>query len=232
MSRSKATAAYWTQPRTRDNSSTPPRSTRFNPSEPSRRSTRLQQTLPTNPQSASPLFAVPRELRDYIFKLALTTYEDPTKPYDVEMLAGQQRNSPNCCPSYYHRLRTDTALLRTCRLVHNETALLPVSVNTHTLCYTDLHVFSCPRSTIAASYFKRMTSTQLAAVQYIHIFAKRSCLTAKDPGRYISYSAFAELGSLRGKKWKNTGERRDTCGIGGLYPKKMKITIRNGDWTF
>lgn len=37
---------------------------------------------------------------------------------------------------------------------------------------------------------------------------------------------------MRGKKEKRIGERRDICGIGGRYHKKMKITIRNGDWTF
>lgn len=155
-------------------------------------------------------FVVLRGLRDYIFRLALTT------PYDVEVLAGQQRDSPD---RYYHRRRTNTALLRTCRLFTTR----PPSNRYPSILTLSATPDSFSKSTIATSHFKRMTSAQLAAVQHIHIFAKRSCITAEDPGRYISYSAFAELGCLRGKK---IGERRDTCGIGGPYPKKMKITIR------
>ena len=127
--------------------------------------------------------------------------------------AGEQRYSPERRPSYYHRLRTDTALLRTCRLVHNETVLVPVSVNTHTLCYPGPHVFPPPMSTIATPYFKRMTSAQLAAVQDIHIIAKRSSLSAEDPGRYISYNPFAELGHLRGKR-ERKGLVREVIHVG------------------
>ena len=77
-----------------------------------------------------------------------------------------------------------------------------------------------------------MTSIQLAAVQQIHIFAHRYRLIAQDPGRYLSFGAFAELGSLRGEKGAKTGDREGTCGIGGPYPKTMTITIRNCDWRF
>ncbi len=87
-------------------------------------------------------------------------------------------------------------------------------------------------STIATSYFRRMTSTQLAAVQHIQIFANRFRLTAQDPGRYISYSAFAELSCLRGEKEKKADGRAGTYGIGGPYPRTVTITIRNCDWTF
>lgn len=87
-------------------------------------------------------------------------------------------------------------------------------------------------STIATSYFKRMTSAQLAAVQHIHIFAGRSRLSANDPGRYISHSAFAELGCLRGKRGKRAGVREAICGLGAPYPKTMTITIRFCEWTW
>ena len=86
--------------------------------------------------------------------------------------------------------------------------------------------------TIATSYFKRMSPAQLAAVQHIHIFANRTRLTAKDPGQYISYSAFAELGSLRGKKGRVARGERGACGIGGPYPRTMTITISKVDWNF
>ncbi|KAF6238062.1 hypothetical protein HO173_003696 [Letharia columbiana] len=235
MARTKATASYWTQPRTRANPSEPPRrSLRLRKENASDTQQTPEQTLPANSQPASSLFKVPREIRDYIFKLALTTYEDATKLCDLEtQVPGcYQRSFPHHRPGHYHHLRTDTALLRTCRLIHNETALVPVSVNTHSLCYPDIRALSFPMSTVATSYFKRMTSAQLAAVQHIHIFANRSRLTAEDPGRYISHSAFAELGCLRGKKEKEAGEGEGTCGIGGPYPKMMTITIRDCDWKF
>ena len=235
MARTKATAAYWTQPRTRANPpESPRRSSRLRKEEGSNTEQNPEPTLPANPQSASPLFKVPREIRDAIFKLAVTAYQDFTKPCNVEtQVPGcYQRSFPHHRPGHYHHLRIDTALLRTCRLVHIETALLPVSVNTHNLCYPDIQALSFPMSTIAFSYFNRMTPAQLAAVQHIHIFANRSRLAAADPGRYISYGAFAELGCLRGKREKQTDDGQGTCGIGGPYPKTMTITIRNCDWKF
>lgn len=227
MARTKAIAPYWVQP------GLPRRSPRSRKEEASDTEQTPEQTFPTNPQSASPLFKVPREIRDYIFKLALTTYEDPSKPCNVEtQVPGcYQRSFPHHRPGHYHHLRTDTALLRTCRLVHNETALLAVSINTHTLCYPEIQIYSFAMSTIATPYFTHMTSAQLTAVQHIHIFANRSRLRAEDTGRYINYSPFAELGCLRVTKEKKAGEGGYTCGIGGPYPKTITITIRNCDWS-
>lgn len=225
MTRTKATAPYWVQPRIS-----------ANPNESPRRSSRLRKddasktepTIPPDPQSSSPLFKLPPEIRNHIFKLALTTYEDLAKPCNTEIRVRgcYQTKFPHHRPGHYHHRRTDTALLRTCRLIHDETALLPVSINTHTLCYPNIHVLSFPMSTVATSYFKCMTSAQLAAVQHMHIFAGRSRLTARDPGQYISHSAFAELGFLRGKRGERVNKKETICGIGAPYPKTMTITIR------
>ncbi|KAI4167128.1 MAG: hypothetical protein LQ343_007455 [Gyalolechia ehrenbergii] len=62
-------------------------------------------------QSQSPLFnRIPPEVRDQIFKLALTAYEDPSR-------------------------KIDTDLLLTCRRIYWETFTLPASINEHTLWY-------------------------------------------------------------------------------------------------
>ena len=77
-----------------------------------------------------------------------------------------------------------------------------------------------------------MTSVQLAAVQQVHVFAHRCRLQAEDPGRYFSYGALAELGSLRSEKGVKTDGWDDRRGMGGPYPKRMTITIRDCDWRF
>ena len=76
-------------------------------------------TSNANPQKESPLFArVPGEIRDHIFDLALTAYSGKQEPFAKD--------------SYYYRpgfryadQKLDTALLRTCRRIYQETRLVP-----------------------------------------------------------------------------------------------------------
>ncbi|KAL8772416.1 MAG: hypothetical protein Q9209_002367 [Squamulea sp. 1 TL-2023] len=79
-----------------------------------------------NPQQESPLFnQIPPEVRNQIFMLALTAYEDPaSRKYRV--------SAYYCRPGFTRALRIDTALLLTCRRVHCETSKLPASINEHT----------------------------------------------------------------------------------------------------
>ena len=77
-----------------------------------------------------------------------------------------------------------------------------------------------------------MTAAQVAAVQHIHIFAKRARLTAKDAGQYISHSAFAELGHMREISGRRVGEGKDANQSVAPHPKTMTITVRECDWTF
>lgn len=80
---------------------------------------------PINPQSSSPLFnRIPAEIRNYIFELALTAYDDHTKPY----YNGQYYYRPG--HRYAHKV--DTNLLLTCRRVLAETKDIPASINEHT----------------------------------------------------------------------------------------------------
>ena len=232
MARKKATAPYWMQPLTEASPSTGSRrSSRLREKEVSDAEQASVQAHPTNAQSASILFKIPNEIRDCIFKFALTAYEDTSKLCNIDTQAPEchQRTSHHHRPDYHH-LRTDAALLRTCRRVYDETALLPVSSNAHILYYPEIRVLSFPMSTVATSYFKCMTSAQVAAVQHVHIFTHSSRLRSRDPGQYMSYSALAELGFLRRNKGEKNGARGAPLGIGGPYPKKMTFTIRCRDW--
>ena len=80
---------------------------------------------PINLQSSSPLFnRIPAEIRNYIFELALTAYDDHTKPYEN----GQWYYRPG--HRYAHKV--DTNLLLTCRRVLAETKDIPASINEYT----------------------------------------------------------------------------------------------------
>ncbi|MCJ1367468.1 hypothetical protein MMC16_006601 [Acarospora aff. strigata] len=121
-----------------------------------------------DPQSASPLFSqVPPEIRNDIFKLALTEYNDTDQPYDL--------NTSYCKPGYRFRQRIHTDLLRTCRRVYEEAHLLPVAINDH--------VFWCYRpppgrkyASDPSGYFGRMTSQQQDAVDCVHLFTQQDRL--------------------------------------------------------
>ncbi|KAL8789482.1 MAG: hypothetical protein Q9213_001095 [Squamulea squamosa] len=79
-----------------------------------------------HPQQDSPLFnKIPPEVRNQVFLLALTAYEDPaSRKY--------RPSAYYCRPGFTRALRIDTALLLTCRRVHCETSKLPASINEHT----------------------------------------------------------------------------------------------------
>ncbi|KAI4095172.1 MAG: hypothetical protein LQ339_007332 [Xanthoria mediterranea] len=80
-------------------------------------------------QSDSPLFnRIPPEVRNEIFKLALTGYEDPKgRKYRV--------SAYYCRPGFTRAYKIDTGLLLTCRRVYWETCMLPASINEHTSWY-------------------------------------------------------------------------------------------------
>lgn len=118
-----------------------------------------------DPQSACPLFTqIPPEIRNSIFKLALTEYDDTHHPYEP--------SAAYCRPEYCFRQRIDTDLLRTCRRVYLEAHLLPVAINEH--------VFWCyrgpPGRRFAADphgYFEMMKSRQRNAVDCVHFFTQQ-----------------------------------------------------------
>lgn len=81
-----------------------------------------------NSQSASPLFnRIPGEIRNHIFKLALTSFDDETRPY--------KKGAYYYRPGYRYAQKIDTTLLLTCRRIFLETESVPASINEHTSWY-------------------------------------------------------------------------------------------------
>ena len=79
-----------------------------------------------NAQPDCPLFKVPLEIRDQIFDLALTPFTEKKIPYDSKAYYYR--------PNYrYGDWHVDTALLRTCRRIHQETHHLPARHGEKTL---------------------------------------------------------------------------------------------------
>ena len=218
MVRQRAIAAFWVTPLPQSTLNRLRRSKRLRPA-------RIKQQIPINRQLKCPLFGIPAELRNMIFNLALTFYEDPARPRD------QSDNYHEYRPGHFHHLRADTALIRTCQLIHAETHLSVAAINSHTLFYNYRRAASAHISTIGRKYFSRLTAAQLVAVQSVHIFAHRNQLRAKDPGKYLSNTIFADYGCLRDTEGAITDRGgRVAAGIDGPYPKALTITIRHVDW--
>ncbi|KAL9028641.1 MAG: hypothetical protein Q9180_007134 [Flavoplaca navasiana] len=80
---------------------------------------------PAHPQLDSPLFSrIPPEIRNHIFKLALTAYEDPDAE-QYRVMTHYRR------PGFTRPQRIDTSLLLTCRHIYHETSKIPASLNEH-----------------------------------------------------------------------------------------------------
>ncbi|KAL9618997.1 MAG: hypothetical protein Q9204_008338 [Flavoplaca sp. TL-2023a] len=80
---------------------------------------------PAHPQLASPLFSrIPPEIRNHIFKLALTAYEDPDAE-QYRVMTHYRR------PGFTRPHKIDTSLLLTCRHIYRETSKIPASLNEH-----------------------------------------------------------------------------------------------------
>ena len=73
-------------------------------------------------QAGSPLFmSLPAEIRNHIFQLALTSFDDKTRPY--------KRGAYYYRPGHRYAQKIDTNLLRTCRRILYETRDIPASIN-------------------------------------------------------------------------------------------------------
>jgi hypothetical protein len=175
-------------------------------------------------QSASPLYNLPQEIRDAIFELVLTSYEDTSRLYDLGFI--RLKHYYNWAEShpgvFYHRI--DTALLRTCRLIYSETRFIPVAISSHILHYTPNFTLLSPLSESDTKYLGKLTSEQLAAVQHIHIVAKPKYQNPEGPKVRSNQTLFLELDHLR------HGFHPERGGRNGPFPKTFTITISHTDW--
>ncbi|KAJ6470635.1 hypothetical protein C8R47DRAFT_1148794, partial [Mycena vitilis] len=120
-----------------------------------------------NPQLQSPLFAtLYPEIRNLLFTIALTEYDDPTRPYG--------RHECYYGPGFEFAGRIDTNLLLSCRVVYLETSTLPVALNEHVFWMESRRgPPGRPFSNLDHNtYFGRMTPQQRAAVQRVRFFSQ------------------------------------------------------------
>jgi hypothetical protein len=128
-----------------------------------------------NPQTGSPLFsAIPPELRNAIFRLMLTSYDDKLAPYP--------ENNHYNRPGYRFRHRIDTTLLSTCRRIYREAHILPVSLNEHVFWASSGRgppgVKYCDDP---VSQLSRLTIEQREAVENVHLFTQLYWLEGSFP---------------------------------------------------
>ncbi len=199
-------------------------------------------TPTADPQSKCPFFrterGLPREIRDIIFKLALISYEDSSRPRSVDTFKADavgvhSHDYARYRPGHLCTRRTDTALLQTCRAIYQETRLLPVAINVHPLWYRHFRSSSHSRATVASIYFKGMRPEQLAAVHHVQVFGEVSLLLAQEAegqAQFVTHGILAELCMLRGRcspEWKfDNSMWRD----GRWCPRMITITVRQMDW--
>lgn len=157
-----------------------------------------------NAQIESPLFSlIPAEIRNAIFILALTAYDDLSAPYPTPNVHYNR-------PGYRCEHRIDTSLLPTCRRIYTETHDLPIRLNEHVFWFKKdrgppgVHYCDNPMA-----YFYDMTNEQRQAVETIHLFTELSWLEGTFP---MVFEALPDLPGFR--------------------PKNLKITVRHGDWWF
>lgn len=153
-------------------------------------------------QRQSPLFRLPFDVRDTIFRYALSQYDDVEHPY--------KNTKPYCRPGYRgpHCIQTD--LLLTCRLSWLEYNDVPLQSTTHTYWF-----FDGPPSKLVslgsrgfARFFDSLTLNNLAALTHVRLFASVHWLEGlANPGvfgKYFSHPSFR--------------------------PKTLTIAMRNTDW--
>ena len=184
-----------------------------------------QATSNANKQSECPLFRIPVEVRNHIFKLAVTTYEDPNlqlrpeqSTSDSPSLQAQEGGWPKYRIGHQFKRRTCTELLQTCKRIYNETKFLPVSINEHCISSIKLNHTMGPLYSSGFDYFVCMTQEHLAAVQKVRVFTARSFLT-NTPSHIGTdivnlYPPFGELRTMQN----------------GMKPKEITITITYDQW--
>ena len=199
---------------------------------------KISRTKPAfNSQDECPFFhperGLPREIRDIIFGMALTSYEDAPDPpyiYAPGTRFGSEQFDKLPAGNFCFR-RTDVSLLQTCRAVYQETRLIPVALNVQTLWYKKYIRSQCtlrPSPTTAKDYFNNMKTEQLAAIQHLQIFLDRRRWFSKDAELRFDLSILAELGLIRGVDQKMRDLSSRALGrFSRLCPETITITFRD-----
>ncbi|KAJ4182598.1 hypothetical protein NW755_010365 [Fusarium falciforme] len=164
-------------------------------------------SVPDNPQSGSPLFRLlPAEVRNQIFALALTDYEDPSPDNHYD---------GNTCftrPSYFAPRRTDTTLLRTCRAVYRECRFLPFML-TEQLHWLSFDERAPPEYDVNTAVDK-LHATAMEIAQQM----------GQEQVQIEGIRAFPQMFKLE------QGELESLLRTPYMDPKRLTITIRHADW--
>ena len=125
---------------------------------------------PINPQSTSPLFnRIPAEIRNCIFKLALTAYDDHTKPY--------KNGEYYYRPGHRYAHKVDTNLLLTCRRVLAETKDIPASTNENTCWFARAPPWASTNGLTRLAIEDAVgVLVRHSALKYVHLFTQQTWL--------------------------------------------------------
>jgi len=135
---------------------------------------------PANPQEKSPLFnLIPAEVRNEIFDLVFTAYDDKAHPYPQDAYYYR--------PNFRYAHRIDTALLRTCRRAYIETRNLPGNLNSH----VEWHNGSRGPPVWTAEQGSPHSVTS------VHLFMQQVCLQSWDQRAYRLTQEFDRLRELK-----------------------------------
>lgn len=155
-----------------------------------------------NEQEASPLFSVlPRELRDHIWAFATAPYEDPNEKF--EQTAYYYR------PGHAARLKTDTAILLTCRRAWLEANALPMLQAEHSFYYRR----PAPDKR-DPEWTAKLTAHNRQNFGHLHLFVQM----------YAIEGLKADRGRLREYFLKTP------AAPGDFQPRMLHVTVRHTDW--
>ena len=153
-------------------------------------------------QEASPLFSkLPRELRDLIWEFATAPFEDETEEF--ETTAYYYR------PGHTARLKTDIAVLQTCRRAFLEANTLPMLQAEHSYYYHR----AAPDGRDPA-WMAKLTEHNRRNFGHLRLFAQM----------YTIEGLNANTGCLRDKFLKTP------VVPGDFQPRMLHVTIRHTDW--
>ena len=173
-------------------------------------------------QAQSALFtAVPPEIRNRIFSIALTAYDDKSKPY--------QRQNWFYRPGWHAHPKISTTLLLTCKRVYLECHLLPLAINSHTLWASaergpPPHYFASANKKRLPSGRGRQLGNWNASENFRGFFNK---LTAEQRGAVGQLHFFFQQSNLEAVKFSPP---LDPDSSRPIAAKKLKVTMRHQDW--
>ncbi|KAI6875672.1 hypothetical protein KC323_g125 [Hortaea werneckii] len=157
-----------------------------------------------NEQLASPLFSkLPRELRDLIWAYSTAPYEDPDGKFNERAYYYR--------PGHTARLKSDTALLLTCRRIWLEANAMPMLQAEHSFYFHR----AAPDARNSA-WMSRLTDKNRRDFGHLHMFAQMFAIERLTDA----------VGQIRRFFLSGAPKPND------FQPRMMHVTIRHTDWWF